>query len=213
MMTEDEAQVRLTDELDVPRETMTRFELFVEALRAEATRQNLISRATLGQIWSRHILDSAQLLRLAPPGAGAWLDLGTGAGFPGLIVSALHPARVTCVESRRLRVEFLHRAVAILDVANKTELVGGKLELLPSHPAQVISARAFAPLERLLALTERFGSPETLWLLPKGRNARTELDAAHASWQGEFELAPSLTEPDAYIIVARGVRRRGKGRA
>lgn len=212
-MTELEAQTWLVEELGVPRETMAELAEFVDAVRAEAEQHNLVSRSTLDQIWSRHIVDSAQLLCFAAPSAETWLDLGTGAGFPGLVVSALHSARVTCVESRRLRVDFLRRAAAVLDIGDKTEVFGGKLEQLPRQAFQIISARAFAPLERLLALTERFGSPDTLWILPKGRNARTELEAAHASWQGEFELVPSLTDPDAHIIVARGVRRRGKGRA
>lgn len=211
-MTEAEAQAWLREELDVPRGTLDRLAAFAELLRAEAERQNLISRATFDSIWSRHILDSAQLLRFAPADAASWLDLGTGAGFPGLIVSALHPARVTCVESRRRRVDWLHRAAATLAVTGKTELLCDKLEHLPNNYFQVISARAFAPLDRLLALAERFASPATRWVLPKGRTAHVELEAVRKSWQGEFRLEPSLTDPDAHIIVAEGVHRRGKGR-
>ena len=211
-MTEAEAQTWLRTSLDVSRETLDRLSGFVDLLKRESSDQNLISRATLDHIWLRHIVDSAQLLRFAPADAANWLDLGTGAGFPGLVVSALHPARVTCVESRRLRVEYLHRAAVTLGVEHKTELVCDKVERLADRAYDVISARAFAPLDRLLALAERFGSSKTRWILPKGRNARTELDAALAAWQGEIELAPSLTDPDAHIIVARDVRRRGKGR-
>lgn len=211
-MTEAEAQTYLAGTLNVPRETLARFSAFAGLIRAESEQQNLISRATFDNIWTRHILDSAQLLRFVPPEARSWLDLGTGAGFPGLIVSALHPVRVTCVESRRLRVDYLRRAAAILDIAHKTEIVCDKVERVPEARFDVISARAFAPLDRLLALAERFASPKTRWVLPKGRNAQSELDAACASWQGEFRLEPSITDPDAQIIVADRVRRRGKGK-
>ena len=76
----------------------------------------------------------------------------------------------------------------------------------------VISARAFAPLPKLLALAERFSTPETVWILPKGRNAKSELEAARSSWQGDFRLEPSLTDADAGIVVASRVRRKPRGR-
>jgi 16S rRNA (guanine527-N7)-methyltransferase len=204
-MTEDEAMVAL----DVPHETLERLEAFVVHLREENGRQNLVSAATLKEVWSRHILDSAQLLRFAPD-EGNWLDLGTGAGFPGLVVAALRDSPVTLVESRRLRVEFLRRSVELLEVADRVELLCARLETLPPRPFSVISARAFAPLDRLLRLAHPFSTPETFWILPKGRNAQTELDAARASWQGDFHVEPSLTDADAGIIVARGVKPKGK---
>lgn len=211
-MTEEESVAWLRSELDVSRETLDRLKTFAELVRTEGETQNLISRSTFNQIWSRHIVDSAQLIRFVPASAGIWLDLGTGAGFPGLVVALLHPANVICVESRPLRVAFLQRATMTLGLSDKAAIIGNRIERVPDLQANVISARAFAPLERLLALAERFGSSATHWVLPKGRNARTELEAAYASWQGEFELAPSLTDPDAQIIVAKDVRRRGKGR-
>jgi 16S rRNA (guanine527-N7)-methyltransferase len=206
-MTEDEAKAAL----NVPRETMERLAAFAALLREENARQNLISRASLDHLWERHILDSAQLLRFVPSGAGTWLDLGTGAGFPGLVVALLHRAIVTMVEARRLRGDFLMRAADLLGIAGKVEIVCAKVEALPTRSFDVISARAFAPLDTLLALGERFSTDETLWVLPKGRNAKTELEAAHASWQGDFRLEQSLTDADAKILVATGVHRRGKG--
>jgi 16S rRNA (guanine527-N7)-methyltransferase len=199
-------------ELDVPRETMARLEAFVALLRAENDRQNLVSRASLDQVWERHILDSAQLLRFAPEAAETWLDLGSGAGFPGLIVAALHPARVTLVEMRRLRADFLLRAAEVLGISERVEIVCAKLEAVAPRQFRVITARAFAPLDRLLALGTRFADHETVWILPKGRNAQTELEAAQRSWQGSFRLEQSLTDADAKIIVASEVGRRGKGK-
>lgn len=207
----DEAEARR--QLDVPRETLERLEGFAQLLEAENSRQNLVSAASLSSLWSRHILDSAQLLRLAPSEAHAWLDLGSGAGFPGLIVAALSSAHVTLVEARKLRAEFLHRAADLLGVGDRVEILCARAEKVPARPFDAISARAFAPLDRLLALGSRFSTDKTVWILPKGRNAQTELAAAESSWQGEFRLEPSLTDPDAQIIVASGVRPKKRGRS
>ena len=206
----DEAVARTWVErtFDVSRETMERFDGFVSFLREENDRQNLVSRATLDSVWARHIVDSAQLLRFAPSPAATWIDLGSGAGFPGLVVAALHGGPVTLVEERRLRVEFLRRAAEILGI--KVEIAGTRVERLPPRPFDVIGARAFAPLPRLLELGTAFSTTKTVWILPKGKNAATELAALDSSWQGEFRLEPSLTDPEAEIIVATGVRRRPK---
>ncbi|MFN3387383.1 MAG: 16S rRNA (guanine(527)-N(7))-methyltransferase RsmG [Allosphingosinicella sp.] len=195
---------------DVSRETVDRLGAFVGLLREENGRQNLVSAASLEDVWNRHIIDSGQLLRLAPDAAESWIDLGTGAGFPGLIVAALFTGRVTLVEGRRLRAEFLQRGADVLGVAERVRILCAKAEAVDAVPHDVISARAFAPLDKLLTIGTRFSTSGTCWLLPKGRNAKSELEAARASWQGEFRLEPSLTDADAQIIVASGVSRRGK---
>jgi 16S rRNA (guanine527-N7)-methyltransferase len=206
----DEAAARawVGREYDVPRETMERLEAFASLLREQNEHQNLVSRSSLDHLWLRHIADSAQLLRFAPSPTATWIDLGTGAGFPGLIAAALHKGPVTLVEERRLRVDFLHKAAESLGVA--VEIIAGKAERIPHRPFDVISARAFAPLERLLQLGTALSTAKSVWLLPKGRNAQTELEALDPSWQGDFRLEPSVTDPDARIIVAEGVRRAGR---
>ena len=196
--------------LNVPRETIERLEAFAGLLREESDRQNLVSRSSLDQLWGRHIHDSAQLLRFVPAQATTWLDLGSGAGFPGLVAALLHPARFTLVEVRKLRADFLTRAAHTLGVADRVSILCSKLEAVRQSSYEVISARAFAPLPRLLDLAERFSTAKTRWILPKGRNARSELDAALSSWQGSFRLEPSLTDPEALIIVAEGVKRKRK---
>lgn len=201
------------DQLDVPRETLLRLESFVSLLSAENEHQNLVSQASLDHVWSRHILDSAQLLQFAPPEASTWLDLGAGAGFPGLIIAALSSARVTMVESRRLRVHFLQRAAVLLEVQDRVEIICTKVETLEARPFDVISARAFAPLGKLLTLGSRFSTEETRWILPKGQNAKTELEAVESLWQGDFRLEPSITDAEARIIVAERVRQRIKGKS
>ena len=210
MRGEAEARAWVERAFDVPRETMARLEAFVDLLKTESERQNLVAASTLGQLWQRHVADSAQLLRFAPSG-GTWLDLGSGAGFPGLAVAALWPGRVTLIEERRLRVAFLREAADLLKV--DVEIFGGKAEAAPSRPYDVISARAFAPLGRLLDLGARFSTRNSVWILPKGRNAQSELEAIRPSWQGAFRLEPSLTEADARIVVATGVKRlKGRGK-
>ncbi|MDP8994310.1 MAG: 16S rRNA (guanine(527)-N(7))-methyltransferase RsmG [Pseudomonadota bacterium] len=205
-MDEEEARAWLQRQFDVPRETFERLEAFAAFLARENDRQNLVAKPTLDRIWSRHIADSAQLLRYAPSADARWVDLGTGAGFPGLIVAALHQGPVTLVEERRLRGEFLRRAAELLDVS--PEILQVRAERMPPRRFDVISARAFAPLPRLLEIGTAFSTIKTLWLLPKGRSAQSELEALDSSWQGDFRLEPSLTDPDAQIIVAEGVKRK-----
>jgi 16S rRNA (guanine527-N7)-methyltransferase len=208
----DEASARawLQREYDVPRETMARLDAFAALLRDENERQNLVSRASLDCLWLRHIADSAQLLRFAPSPDASWVDLGTGAGFPGLIVALLHRGPVTLTEERRLRVEFLRRAAETLGV--EVEIIAGKAERALPRPYDVISARAFAPLEHLFQLGTGFSTAKSVWLLPKGRNAQAELEAAKASWQGDFRLEPSVTDAEAKILIASGVQQRRSGR-
>ncbi|MFO1240799.1 MAG: 16S rRNA (guanine(527)-N(7))-methyltransferase RsmG [Sphingomonadaceae bacterium] len=212
-MTEDEAREWLIRHFDVSRETMIRLEAFGAAVIQENQNQNLISAATVSSIWSRHILDSAQLLRLGPTVDTSlpWLDLGTGAGFPGMIVAILADYPITLVESRRKRFEFLVDQAKSLGLTN-VRVHCGRLETLETFPVGTISARAFAPLRKLLGLAHRFSTEKTRWLLPKGRSVREELESVASSWQGSFQVESSQTDADAAIIVATGVRPRKRAR-
>ena len=205
-MDETGARAWVEREFRVPRETMAKLDAFGDRLRAGNERQNLVSRGTLDQLWLRHIADSAQLLRFAPA-AASWVDLGTGAGFPGLIVAALHDGHVTLIEERRLRVDFLRRAAELMDL--RVDILHARAERVPPCSFDVISARAFAPLEKLLSLGTAFSTQKSLWLLPKGRNAEAELAGLDPTWQGEYRLEPSVTDAEAQIIVATSVRRAG----
>lgn len=212
-MTEEEAKGWVQRNFSVPRETLDRLEAFANLLRSENERQNLVSRGTLERIWERHFLDSAQLLRLAPGVAASWLDLGTGAGFPGLVVAALHAGPVTMIESRRLRVDFLRRAADLLGLGDRATILLDRVERVPSQKFDVISARAFAPMNDLLDVAHRFSTEKTRWILPKGRSAQSELAAVESSWQGSFRLEPSLTDAESGIIIADAVRPRGRKKA
>lgn len=199
-MTEDEARLWLSANLDVSRETEEKLGAFVAFLIEEAKLQNLISAATLNHIWARHLVDSAQLLRFAGK-TGSWIDLGSGAGFPGLVIALLSDHRVTLVESRARRIDYLSRAVDFLGLNDRVCVAGSSIERVETAPFSVISARAFAPLPRLLDLAVRFSTVKTLWLLPKGKNAGKELHEAHGRWILDFNVETSITDSEAGILV------------
>lgn len=200
-MTEAEARHWLEEHFTVSRETGEKLEAFVAFLKREAESQNLISASTLDHIWDRHIVDSAQLLRFCPDGPQTWIDLGSGAGFPGLVVALLSSHRVTLVESRGRRIEYLQRAIALLDLESQVTVAGMPLERVETAPYSVISARAFAPLDKLFDLAARFSTNKTLWLLPKGRNAAKEWEGVKSVWKGEFRIESSVTDAEAGILV------------
>ena len=182
---------------------MARLELLLERLRDENARQNLVARPTLEIAWRRHIADSAQLLRLVPRGTSPWLDLGSGPGFPGLVIAAMRPeTEVILVESRRRRVEWLERMVGELGLA-RCRIEGQRLEAVETVPVGVITARAFAPLRSILALSARFSTEHTRFLLPKGRSAAQELSEMPKWIRRTFHVEQSLTDQDAGIIVGR----------
>lgn len=190
-------------------EAVERLERLLAYLTEENARQNLVATASLPIAWQRHIADSAQLMAHVPretsaeSGAGQWLDLGSGAGFPGLVLAILRPQdKVILVESRRKRIDWLERMVGQLGLAN-CRVEGKRLELVEAVPVGIITARAFAPLRSLLELSARFSTERTLYLLPKGRSAPQEL-AEMPKWiRRTFHVEQSATDPDAGVIVGR----------
>lgn len=176
-------------------------------VRDEATRQNLIAPSTLDEIWTRHIVDSAQLIPLAVACPGTWLDIGTGAGFPGLVVAALTDRPIWLVEPRKRRADFLLACCEALGVVSRTTVMTGKVERVQVDAA-VISARAVASLWELLGAAKHCSTWNTLWLLPKGRSAREEIASAQQSWHGAFHVERSVTDPESLIVIAKEVTRR-----
>jgi 16S rRNA (guanine527-N7)-methyltransferase len=193
----------------VSRETIDQLRHYVELLIDENQRQNLIGRSTVEEIWLRHIIDSAQIVRFVPRPDSSWLDIGSGAGLPGLVVAILTQGPVTLVEPRKLRADFLARAAATLGLAERVTVHSTKVERI-SGSLDVITARAVASFEALLRISRHLSTDKTRWLFLKGKSAQSELDEALRTWQGEFRLEPSLTNPEAAIIVADHVERRGK---
>ncbi len=214
-MTEEEAREWLSSSLDVSRETWTKLERYVALLLEGMTKQNLISASTVPHIWARHIIDSAQLLRYARDAdEGVWMDLGSGAGLPGVVIACLSDRPVLMIETRRKRIDFLQYVIDEIGLAHATVL-GGRVESASPGAAAVISARAYAPLAQLWASALHLSDAKTIWILPKGRNAQNELEAARPAWQGVFHVEPSITDRESAIIVARGVAPKGrkKGRS
>jgi 16S rRNA (guanine527-N7)-methyltransferase len=189
----------------VSRETFEKLEAYAALLREESGRQNLVSASTLDQLWERHILDSAQLVPFEPSTGASWVDVGSGAGLPGIAIAILVGGPVSLIEPRRLRADFLHRVAESLRlnvtvVASKVERTSGMYD--------VITARAVAPLVDLLRISAHLSTKNTIWVLPKGRSAEAELAEAQQAWQGVFHVEQSVTDIESKIVVATGVRAR-----
>lgn len=190
-----------------------RLEQFATMLVAESAQQNLIAASTIPTMWVRHIADSAQLLALdARDGDGLWFDFGSGAGLPGLVVAILSERPIALIESRKRRCDFLRAVIGELALAH-VEVIEAPLERIETRAAATISARAFAPLDKLIDLSARFSTESTRWLLPKGRNAVKELALLPQAWQNLFHVEQSLTDTDSQILVGTGQitdKKRGK---
>ncbi|GAA4709943.1 16S rRNA (guanine(527)-N(7))-methyltransferase RsmG [Sphingomonas lutea] len=189
----------------VSRETYERLAEYAELLRQENQRQNLVSRGTLEAIWERHVLDSAQIVRFEPAAGASWVDIGSGAGLPGIVIACLVEGPVTLVEPRRLRADFLARVSEALSLnvrvtATKAERAQGKFD--------IITGRAVAGLSAFLSLSAHLSTRNTVWALPKGRKAHSELAEARRAWQGRFHVEQSVTDADSWIVIGTEVRPR-----
>ena len=188
---------------DVSRETKEKLALLEQELRRWQAIKNLVGPATLDRIWDRHIVDSLQLLDLAP-GARTWLDLGSGAGFPGLVLAIAGQERglkVDLVESNSRKCAFL-RHIARLTGADATVHEARLETIVPRFVGRtdVVSARALASLTNLLEWTEPLLKAGTIGLFPKGRDVESELTEARESWTFDVEILPSRTDTDARIL-------------
>lgn len=204
-MTEDEARDWIASNYGGA--AAAQMEKLADIVTAEAGRQNLIAPSTLPQLWQRHIVDSAQLVALARDTPGTWIDIGTGAGFPGLVVAALTDRTMLLVEPRKRRAEFLVVAARELGLAGRVDVVAARMGGIATQ-AKVISARAVGSLDSLFSSGEAASGPDTLWILPKGRGARDEVAQARRTWHGVFHVEHSITDPQSLIVVARKVSRR-----
>jgi 16S rRNA (guanine527-N7)-methyltransferase len=206
LSSEAEARAYVASLPDVSRETLSQLDTFAHLLAEENARQNLVASTTLGAtFWVRHVADSAQLLRFVPMTAHTWVDLGSGPGLPGMVIAILAQSlKVTLVESRRLRCAFLRDTVDALGLAGRVHVLEQRVETLAPQSFDVISARAFAPLPRLLASARHLSGSGTIWLLPKGKNAVNELSVLPRDCQDMFHVEQSLTDAEARILVGNG---------
>ena len=198
----------------VSRETLDRLKTYESLLQRWQKTINLVAPSTLDQIWGRHFADSAQILALAPSEPKNWIDLGSGAGFPGLVVATLlaptPKPRVILVESDSRKAAFLREAAR--EMAVPVDILPLRIEAAATRASlkrlSVVSARALAPLPRLLALAAPFCGPETVCLFLKGREAARELQTAETEWTFESELVPSLTDLEGRVVVIRNLQLR-----
>ncbi|MEP9403007.1 16S rRNA (guanine(527)-N(7))-methyltransferase RsmG [Sphingomonas sp. VNH70] len=205
-MSEADAQGWIAQRFDAAK--VDRLAAFADRIVAETAHQNLIAASTVPHIWERHILDSAQLVPLADAaGPGDWIDIGSGAGFPGIVAAILTGRRTVLVEPRARRAQLLEAIAADLGLGNVV-VHQAKIERLPAdHPAAIISARAVARLDALFAIGLGHANRDTLWLLPKGRSAADELAEARRVWRGTFHVEHSITDPASAIVIATGVHK------
>jgi 16S rRNA (guanine527-N7)-methyltransferase len=186
----------------VSQKTLARLKAYADVLRDWNARHNLVARSTLPDLWVRHIWDSAQLEPLIPPGTRTLADLGSGAGFPGLVLAALRPEiAVTLHDSVGKKCAFLRAAAERMGVAVTIE--NGRIEDLVPCPHDVITARALAPLPLLLAYAWPLTGKGSVCLFLKGQNLGSELTEAHKSWKMETSQVPSQTDPSGAILVVR----------
>ncbi|MBY0429779.1 MAG: 16S rRNA (guanine(527)-N(7))-methyltransferase RsmG [Rhodospirillales bacterium] len=187
----------------VSRETLTRLTVYAELLVKWQARINLVGPATLPDLWRRHMLDSAQVFPLLPP--GSLVDLGSGAGFPGLVLAIMGAGPVHSIESDARKCAFqreVARATGIeVTIHNK------RIETVPAFPAAAVVSRALAPLDKLLSLAEPFLAPHTRCVFLKGRGSEDELTLAGKEWNMTTERIPSLSDPAGTILLLKEVKR------
>jgi 16S rRNA (guanine527-N7)-methyltransferase len=190
----------------VSRETLARLEAYAGLLLQWSPRINLVAASTLGDLWRRHLLDSAQLLPLVPAAARSLIDLGSGAGFPGLVLAAMGVPGVELIEADARKCAFLREAARVAGAA--VNIRNARIESAPAHMVDVVTARGCAPLDRLLVLAQPFIGTDTVCLFPKGAQAGQELDAARQAWEFDVTSHDSRTDPRGVILCLSRIRRR-----
>lgn len=194
----------------VSRETVERLDAFAELLIKWSRRINLVAPASVPHLWSRHFLDGAQLWPLLPHGASALADLGSGAGFPGLVIAAIAAERrpgllVTLVDSDGRKCVFLREAARIMGLT--IVVLNQRLELPPPQRFDIVTARALAPLPKLFALVTHWLAPSGRALLLKGADAERELTEAERHWHSVVERIPSVVDASGVILSVTELRR------
>ena len=193
--------------INVSHETLARLKAYVSLLSEWNARHNLVSAKSLGEVWHRHVLDSVQLIKFVPDDAKSLADLGSGAGFPGLVLFALlheRPGfRAILYESVAKKCRFLEAAAEHMEL--DVEVRNNRMEEAMREPFDVVTARACAPLEKLIGYARPFQGPKTVNLFLKGKNIDVELTQARTSWKMKLERHASLTDPSGIILEIRDI--------
>lgn len=196
--------------LNVSRETLDRLFAYCALVEKWNPAINLISKSGISEIWDRHVIDSVQLIRQIPAEGGQWCDLGSGGGFPGIVLAILAKelqpeTRMILVEADRRKSVFLSEAARLLDitVSVKTQ----RIEALEPQNVDVITARALAPLSILCGYGYRHLKPQGVAIFPKGATAVREIEDAQKLWRFNCDAMQSHTDPEALVLAVRGIQR------
>ena len=195
--------------IDVSRETFEKLEAFGALVEKWTPKINLISKSSIPEIWERHITDSVQLFLMAPP-HGRWVDLGSGGGFPGIVISILSAEKdfshnVILVESDQRKCAFLRTAIRELGLLS--EVISERIEDIPNLQADIISARALVDLDMLLEYADMHLKPNGVALFPKGERWKSEHENAQNRWSYSCEPIRSITNPSAAVLKIKDISR------
>ncbi|SFR53951.1 16S rRNA m(7)G-527 methyltransferase [Yoonia tamlensis] len=198
---------------NVSRETIDRLQEFANLVRKWTVKINLISPSTVETLWERHIIDSAQIYASAPNSFEKWVDIGSGGGFPGIVVAIIGKekqpdAEFVLIESDLRKATFLRTAIRELRIP--ATVIADRIEVAPPQDADIVSARALSTLSTLLPYVDRHLNPAGIAILHKGKKASEEVAAARDNWRFALEDSPSLTDPHAQILVVKGISRASK---
>ncbi|MEP2782420.1 MAG: 16S rRNA (guanine(527)-N(7))-methyltransferase RsmG [Pseudoruegeria sp.] len=199
-----------TSEFDVSRETLERLDIYAELLKKWNPAINLVSKKTIDEVWSRHMLDSAQISKLVKKSDKHWVDLGSGGGFPGMVAAILatdidESISFTLIESDKRKSVFL-RTVA-RETGVKVVVHDTRIESTPSQGADILTARALAPLDDLLEYCELHLKPAGRAIFPKGMSYQQEIVDAEARWDFSVQTIPSMTDAQAVLLEIKGISR------
>ncbi|MBI1171110.1 16S rRNA (guanine(527)-N(7))-methyltransferase RsmG [bacterium] len=203
------ANRQVPDWLNVSRETLDLLSDYLALVEKWNPAINLVAKASLPAAWERHVLDSAQIILQCPDGAVSWVDFGSGGGFPGVIVAAIAretrpDLHVTLVESDKRKATFLSQAGRALGLS--LSVSAARAETLAACNADVVSARALAPLSELCSLAHRHLKSDGIAIFPKGAQVQVELEAALEKWRFDWQSLPSMTDPAGRIITMKNIR-------
>lgn len=204
-MTEEQARDLVVERFG--QEVAERIDYFLSLVVVENDQQNLIAPSTVATIWGRHALDSVQLIPMADRAGGQWIDIGTGGGFPGMVVALAWPGRMALVEPRKRRADFLRDCADKLGIADRVAVHASKIEAVEVK-ADIISARAVATVENLLRAAAHCGKQNTRWLLPRGRLDEREIKTLKRQWRFVFHVEHSITSADSSIVILDRVQAR-----
>lgn len=196
--------------INVSRETLQRLETYAGLLVKWQARINLVGPATLPDLWRRHFLDSAQLLPVLPAAGGTLVDLGSGAGFPGLVLAIMTDWRVHLVDSDQRKSAFLRQVALDCGVLDRVTIHAQRIEQVAGIAADLVTARACAPLGELLELAEPFIGEKGTGLFLKGAQAEEELTQARRRWTMRLDRRESISDPAGVILIVTQLKQKGQ---